>query len=179
MSNPRRDIVNFFLSDSEIDTEILKTLSVFLTTMSCNSFSFIPFTNTLHSWKYDKAKYYQHVLSSLFTASPNETATNARIILQSRIDKYIQQVKQDTSLPEWSDAYFAVLCTQIKQNTRHGGCIGPLSRYELESRRGRERVNHVVTHLKALFDGLNECEVLNILNVYSVSHPVQYGHAIK
>eukprot|EP01083_Nonionella_stella_P089647 250209_1 len=84
-----------------------------------------------------------------------------------------------THLPEWSDAYFAVLCTQIKQNTRHGGCIGPLSRYELESRRGRERVNHVVTHLKALFDGLNECEVLNILNVYSVSHPVQYGHAIK
>eukprot|EP01083_Nonionella_stella_P149762 476108_1 len=87
--------------------------------MSCNSFSFIPYTNTLHFWKYDKAKYYQHVLSSLFTASPNETATNARIILQSRIDKYIQQVKQDTSLPEWSDAYFAVLCTQIKQNTRH------------------------------------------------------------
>eukprot|EP01084_Bolivina_argentea_P182667 315320_1 len=97
----------------------------------------------------------------------------------SRIDKYIKQVKQDTSLPEWSDAYFAVLCTQIKQNTRHGGCIGPLSRYELESRRGRERVNHVVTHLKALFDDLNECEVLNILNVYSVSHPVQYGQAIK
>eukprot|EP01083_Nonionella_stella_P289976 986715_1 len=83
MSNPRRDIVNFFLSDSEIGAEILKTLSVFRTTMSCNSFSFIPFTNTLHSWKYDKAKYYRHVLSGLFSVSPNETAKNARIILQS------------------------------------------------------------------------------------------------
>eukprot|EP01083_Nonionella_stella_P289974 986711_1 len=179
MSNPRRDIVNFFLSDSEIGAEILKTLSVFRTTMSCNSFSFIPFTNTLHSWKYDKAKYYRHVLSGLFSVSPNETAKNARIILQSTIDEYIQQVREDTSLPEWSETHFANLCTEIKQNTRHGGCTGSLSRYELRSARGRGRVNRVVTHLKALFDGLNECEVLNILNVYSVSHPVQYGHAIK
>eukprot|EP01083_Nonionella_stella_P160217 523500_1 len=147
--------------------------------MSCNSFSFIPFTNTLHSWKYDKAKYYRHVLSGLFSVSPNETAKNARIILQSTIDEYIQQVREDTSLPEWSETHFANLCTEIKQNTRHGGCTGSLSRYELRSARGRGRVNRVVTHLKALFDGLNECEVLNILNVYSVSHPVQYGHAIK
>eukprot|EP01083_Nonionella_stella_P168155 566972_1 len=147
--------------------------------MSCNSFSFIPYTNTLHFWKYDKAKYYRHVLSGLFSVSPNETAKNARIILQSTIDEYIQQVREDTSLPEWSETHFANLCTEIKQNTRHGGCTGSLSRYELRSARGRGRVNRVVTHLKALFDGLNECEVLNILNVYSVSHPVQYGHAIK
>eukprot|EP01084_Bolivina_argentea_P091392 164529_1 len=144
-------------------------------------FQFLPYTKSLHGWKYSKNNYYQHVLRSYFKQNPYIDAPTAFKDVNATIKQHIDDVIKTTALP-WGYKSFKNVCGKIKKELQTNQTPIKALRFKTQDTTHKYGYqNLAVDQLFLLFDGLCNSDILLLLNRYSeaVRHYIKYGDAIN